>query len=283
MGLAEQRIREINREDQESRDWLVSQYIPYVKKIVYRLSRHLPPHVDTDDLIHVGVIGLIQALESFNPEMDNKFITYAVFRIKGAILSELRSRDFLSRKNRRKIRELDGAYLYLERKLGREADDSEVAEEIGVNLEQLHEIKNLSNIAFVSFDELGYPSKKIKGGNDGYQVHDDSEDAFTFIQLKQLKSALADAIEKLPEKETLVISLYYMDELTMKEIGEVLDISESRVSQIHSRAIERLRRRLKNEKEIEPLPLFGINTFPDSSSDPLHSLSASTARKSFAA
>jgi len=287
MGLAEKRIREIDREDQASRDWLISEYLPYVKKIVYRFSRHLPPSVDVDDLINVGVIGLMQALESFNPEMDNKFITYAVFRIKGAILSELRSRDFLSRKNRKKIRELDSAHLTLERKLGREADDSELAEEIGVDLEQLYEIKNLSNIAFVSFDEFGYPSSKIKEDTDEYLVNRDLQDAFTLVQLKELKSALADAIEKLPEKETLVISLYYIDELTMKEIGEVLDISESRVSQIHSRAIERLRRRLKNEREVEtlvPIPLSKTNTSNDaSSSNLLNCQYDMNTRKSYAA
>ena len=282
MGLAEKRIREINREDQASRDWLISEYLPYVKKIVYRFSKYLPPSVDVDDLVNVGAIGLMQALESFNPEMDNKFITYAVFRIKGAILSELRSRDFLSRKNRKRTRELDNAHLSLERKLGREANDSELAEEIGVDLEQLYEIKNLSNIAFVSFDELGHAPMKANEDIGRYLSCGDSEDAATLVQMKELKSTLADAIEKLPEKEALVISLYYMDELTMKEIGQVLDISESRVSQIHSRALERLRRRLKNESELEPIvpvPLTCIK----SSSNPLNSPYGSSVRKSFAA
>lgn len=251
MGLAEKRIREINREEQSSRDWLIKEYLPYVKRIVYRFSKNLPPSVDTEDLIHVGVIGLMQAMESFNPKMENKFITYAVFRIKGAILSELRSRDYLSRKNRKKIRELDNAYLSLERKYGREVDDCEVAEEIGLELEQLYEIKNLSNIGFVSFDEMDYPSKKMKEDGQGISEAADTADAFTLIQLKEVKSALSAAIKKLPKKEALVISLYYMDELTMKEIGKVLDISESRVSQVHSRAINRLRRRLKSAKKDE--------------------------------
>jgi len=282
MGLAEKRIREINMKDQESRDWLISEYLPYVKKIVYRFSRYLPPSVDMDDLVNVGVIGLMQAMESFNPEMDNKFITYAVFRIKGAILSELRSRDFLSRKNRKKIRELDSAHLNLERKLGRKADDCELAEEIGVDLEQLHEIKNLSNIAFVSFDEFGYPSMKAGKEDKGYPSYGDSEDAFTLIHLKELKSALVDAIKNLPQKEALVISLYYIDELTMKEIGEILGISESRVSQIHSRALDRLRRRLKNENEFDtiiPLPIDNML----SASNSLTSYIESSAKKSFAA
>jgi RNA polymerase sigma factor for flagellar operon FliA len=291
MGLAEKRIREIDRDDQASRDWLIAEYLPYVKKIVYRFSRYLPPSVDVDDLINVGVIGLMQAFESFNPEMDNKFITYAVFRIKGAILSELRSRDFLSRKNRKKIRELDAAYLNLERKLGREVDDEELAEEIGIDLEQLYEIKNLSNIAFITFDEFGYASTKLRDDDDRYLPNGNIGDALTILQYKELKSALANAIERLPEKEALVISLYYMDELTMKDIGEVLDISESRVSQIHSRAIDRLKRRLKNEREIKapgPIPVsLSENSMEASSnisfSDATHSPCDPDTRESFAA
>jgi len=273
MGLAEKRIREINREEQSSRDWLIKEYLPYVKRIVYRFSKNLPPSVDTEDLIHVGVIGLMQAMESFNPEMENKFITYAVFRIKGAILSELRSRDYLSRKNRKKIRELDNAYLSLERKYQRGVDDYEVAEEFGLEIEQLHEIKNLTNIGFVSFDEIECPSGKIKDGSESVSGAGTTADAFTLIQLKEIKSALSAAIEKLPEKEAMVISLYYMDELTMKEIGKVLDVSESRVSQIHSHAINRLRRRLKGEKDEESctsisasMP-FGELRFPEGPSD----------------
>lgn len=291
MGLAEKRIREIDRDDQASRDWLIAEYLPYVKKIVYRFSRHLPPSVDVDDLINVGVIGLMQAFESFNPEMDNKFITYAVFRIKGAILSELRSRDFLSRKNRKKIRELDNAYLNLERKLGREVDDDELAEEIGIELDQLYEIKNLSNIAFISFDEFGYSSTKLREDDTRYSPDGNSGDALTILQLKELKSALVNAIKRLPEKEALVISLYYMDELTMKEIGGVLDISESRVSQIHSRAIERLKRRLKNERETKasgsgPISICkkGMTASSNISfSSAIHSSCESDTRESFAA
>jgi RNA polymerase sigma factor for flagellar operon FliA len=262
-------------EDQESREWVISEYLPYVKKIVYRFSRHLPPSVDMDDLINVGVIGLMQAMESFNPEMDNKFITYAVFRIKGAILSELRSRDFLSRKNRKKLRELDSAHLNLERKLGRKVDDCELAEEIGVDLEQLYEIKNLSTIAFVSFDEFGYLTMKSEREDSADLPYGESEDAFSLIQMKELKSALAEAIRKLPQKEALVISLYYMDELTMKEIGEVLDISESRVSQIHSRALHRLRRRFKNENEVDTIIPLPANKMLSDSRAPLSSIDLS--------
>jgi RNA polymerase sigma factor for flagellar operon FliA len=176
-------------------------------------------------------------------------MTYAVFRIKGAVLSELRSRDFLSRSNRRKIRELENTYLKLEQKLGRQVEDQEVAAELGVELDQVHRTRQLSSISFISFEELGYSSREEKEKLLNYLVNND-DDALTLTRLKELKQAVAQAIEKLPEKEQLVISLYYLEELTMKEAGKVLNITESRVSQIHSQAIRRLRAKLKKEKLI---------------------------------
>jgi RNA polymerase sigma factor for flagellar operon FliA len=174
-------------------------------------------------------------------------MTYAIFRIKGAVLSELRSRDFLSRSNRRKIRELENAYLKLEQKLGREVEDVEVAEELGVDIEQIYRTKQLSNISFISFEELGYSSKDEKEKLVNFLVNND-DDALTLTRLKELKNTLARAIEELPEKEKIVISLYYLDELTMKETGEVLGITESRVSQIHSQAIIHLRAKLRKQR-----------------------------------
>ena len=176
-------------------------------------------------------------------------MTYAVFRIRGAVLSELRSRDYLSRANRRKIRELENIHLKLEQKLGREVDDFEIAEELGVDIDQVHRTKQLSSISFISFEELGFSSKDEKEKLINYLV-DSEEDALALTRLKELKNAVARAIEQLPEKERLVISLYYLDELTMKETGKVLNVTESRVSQIHSQAILRLRAKLKKEKLI---------------------------------
>ena len=176
-------------------------------------------------------------------------MTYAVFRIKGAVLSELRSRDFLSRSNRRKIRDLENACLKLEQKLGREVDDVEVANELGIDVEQVYRTKQMSSISFISFEELGFSSRDEKEKLLSYLV-DKDDDAMTLTRLKELQEALARAIEQLPEKEKLVISLYYIEELTMKETGKVLNITESRVSQIHSQAILRLRAKLKKEKLI---------------------------------
>jgi len=250
MELAKNITGRSTKKNPAYRDQLITEYLPYVKRIVHRLAMHLPSTIDIDDLMNVGVIGLIQAVDRYDPKRDNKFMTYAVFRIKGAVLSELRSRDFLSRSNRRKIRELENAYLKLEQKLGREVDDGEVAKELGVELEQVYRTRQLSSISFVSFEELGYSSKDEKEKLMNFLI-DNDEDALTLTRLKELKNALAAAIELLPEKEKLVVSLYYLDELTMKETGEVLGITESRVSQIHSQAIIHLRAKLRKQKLLE--------------------------------
>jgi RNA polymerase sigma factor for flagellar operon FliA len=250
MALAQTRTKKLVPKDPAYRDQLITEYLPYVKRIVQRLAVHLPSTVDVDDLMNVGVIGLIQAVDRYDPRRDNKFMTYAIFRIKGAVLSELRARDFLSRSNRRKIRELESAYLRLEQKLGREAEDQEIAEELGVDLEQVYRTKQMSSISFISLEELGVSSRDEKEKLLSYLINND-DDALSMTKLKELKAAMAQAIKQLPEKERLVISLYYLDELTMKETGKVLGITESRVSQIHSQAILHLRTKLRKQKLLE--------------------------------
>ena len=250
MALAQTRTKKLVPKDPAYRDQLISEYLPYVKRIVQRLAVHLPSTVDVDDLMNVGVIGLIQAVDRYDPRRDNKFMTYAIFRIKGAVLSELRARDFLSRSNRRKIRELESAYMRLEQKLGREADDEEIARELGVDLEQVYRTKQMSSISFISLEELGVSSRDEKEKLLSYLVNNE-DDALSMTKLKELKEAMALAIKQLPEKERLVISLYYLDELTMKETGKVLGITESRVSQIHSQAILHLRTKLRKQKLLE--------------------------------
>jgi len=249
MAIAQTTVKNLDKNDTSYRDQLITEYLPYVKRIVHRIAVHLPATIDIDDLMNVGVIGLIQAVDRYDPSRDNKFMTYAVFRIKGAVLSELRSRDFLSRSNRRKIRDLENACLKLEQKLGREVDDFEVANELGIDVEQVYRTKQMSSISFISFEELGFSSRDEKEKLLSYLV-DKDDDAMTLTRLKELQQALARAIEQLPEKEKLVISLYYIEELTMKETGKVLNITESRVSQIHSQAILRLRAKLKKERLI---------------------------------
>jgi len=249
MATAQTTVKNIVKNDAAYRDQLITEYLPYVKRIVHRIAVHLPSTIDIDDLMNVGVIGLIQAVDRYDPSRDNKFMTYAVFRIKGAVLSELRSRDFLSRSNRRKIRDLENACSKLEQKLGRDVDDEEVAQELGIAVDQVYRTKQMSSISFISFEELGFSSRDEKEKLLSYLI-DNDENALTLTRLKELKDAVARSIEQLPEKEKLVISLYYLEELTMKETGKVLNITESRVSQIHSQAILRLRAKLKKEKLI---------------------------------
>ena len=253
MGLAQRQKERLKRGGSISRDHLIADFLPHVKRIVQRIAVHVPAHVEVDDLINAGIIGLIQAAERYDPTRDNKFITYAAFRIRGAVLSELRSRDFLSKSNRRKAREIENTYLHLEKKFGREVRDEEVAEELGLSLNEFYRIKKISSISFISFEEIGYKSKEDRKRLMSYLISDDSEDALTLTRLNELEKSVAKTIGELSEKERIVISLYYWDELTMKEIGKALDITESRVSQIHSQAIVRLRRKLNKTHLIEDL------------------------------
>ncbi len=226
------------------------EYLPQVKRIVNRMAVHLPATVDVEDLYNVGVIGLIQAIDRYEPDRDNKFITYATHRIRGAVLSELRSRDFLSRSNRKKIRELDKACSSLEQQLGREVRDEEVAEAMNIGLEELDQIKRFSSISFISFEEMGFNDGNDKSRLMKY-LADDDEDALAKTSFNELKAALAEAIEQLPEREKMVLSLYYFEDLNMKETGAVMNITESRVSQIHSQAIIHLRGKLRKAKLLE--------------------------------
>jgi RNA polymerase sigma factor for flagellar operon FliA len=250
MQLAATRPRPLAKKRPATSEKLIHEYLPYVKRIVQRIANHLPASVDVEDLMNVGVMGLIQAVDRFDPKRDNKFMTYAIFRIKGAVLSELRSRDFLSRSSRRKLRELEATCQKMEQRLGRDVEDVEVAEELGIDIEDLHHTRQMSSISFISFEELGFSSRDEKEKMMNFLIHNE-EDALSQTRLRELKFALARAIEQLPEKERLVMSLYYFDELNMKEAGEVLNITESRVSQIHSQAIMRLRKKLRKEQLLE--------------------------------
>ncbi len=251
MDLAQSREESFGKDSHLLRNQIINEYLPYVKRIVNRIAVHLPATIEIDDLINVGVIGLIQAIERYDPTRDNKFITYAVFRIKGAVLSELRSRDFLGRTTRRKIRDLEKAYLKLEQKLGREVTDEEVAREMDMDLDQFYKVKRMSSISFVSFEEIGYSTRNESAAVSSAMASGHTDDALALTTMKEIKSTIAKHIDLLPEKEKLVVSLYYSDELTMKEIGQVLNITESRVSQIHAQAIIHLRSKLRRDGLLE--------------------------------
>ena len=225
---------------------LILKLLPFTRSIAERMSMRLPANVDVDDLINAGIIGLIDAIEKFDPSKEIKFKTYAEFRIRGAILDELRSLDWLPRSLRQKTSQVEETYYKLEQELGRPASDQEMAEALELNIEEFYEILSQSRGAILfSLDDLGdNPDNKTKNLLSLIADSEDKSPLFS-IKLKELKRVVGDGINRLPEKEKLVISLYYYEELTMKEIGKVLDITESRVSQIHTKAIILLGARLK--------------------------------------
>jgi len=251
MGLTKRKIEGFEQENCSLRNQEIIQHLPIVKSVVHRIAVHLPASVEIDDLINAGVIGLMNAMDKYDPARGNKFSTYAVFRIKGAVISELRSRDFLSRSSRSKVRDLRNAYDKLEQKPGREVKDEDVAREMGIELDEFYKIRTTSNMSFVSFEELGYSAKEEKETLMSSLANGSTDDPSSLTGLKEIKGCIAGAIEELPEKEKLVVSLYYWDELTMKEIGEALQITESRVSQIHSQAIIHLRAKLRKKGLLE--------------------------------
>jgi RNA polymerase sigma factor for flagellar operon FliA len=237
-------IENAYRNDTGVRDRLITEYLPFVRRIVYRMAVHLPSNVDVDDLVQAGIIGLIQSIDRYDATRDNSLATYAAFRIRGAVLCELRSRDVLSRGNRKKVREMRKAYIRLEQQLGRDAEDVEVAAELGMTAQEFEDIRRIAGTSLVSLEDMELTSGCDKENLLKQLVSGEEQDALALTRIKEIRIALASAIETLPEKEKMVISLYYADELTLKEIGEVLGVSESRVSQIHSRAVMRLRRKL---------------------------------------
>ena len=232
----------------ETREAVIKEYAPMTKYVANRIAMRLPPHIEVDDLISVGVLGLIDAIDKYDSTRGAKFKTYAEFRVRGAILDELRSMDWVPRSVRQKSTAMDGVVQKLQNKLGRPPEDDEIAEEMGVSLDELFSTLNeTKSMPILSLEDMGIAKESgepqslldcLAGKGDA--------DPQTHHRLVELKEIIAKAIDTLPEKERLMISLYYYEELTMKEIGEVLGITESRVSQIHSKAVFRLRNKLKS-------------------------------------
>lgn len=236
------------KEDFTRRERLIMEYAPLVKYIANRVAMRLPPHIEVADLVNAGILGLIDAVEKFDPSKEVKFKTYAEIRIRGAILDELRSMDWIPRSVRKVINQMMNAYHELEQHLGRPARDEEMAEQLGVQMDEFYRLlKQSAGVPLISLDVTMDPEDKRRDILSCI-IDPKSTNAFGVLGLNEVKDSVAHAIEDLPEKEKEVISLYYYDELTMKEIGEVLDLTESRVSQIHTKAILRLRVRINNLK-----------------------------------
>ena len=243
--------------DQGARDRLILTYAPLVKYVAGRLGSGLPAHVDENDLVSYGLLGLIGAIERFDPNRDIKFETYAVARIKGSIIDELRAMDWVPRSVRSRARDIERAIGELERKLHRAPTDEEIAEKLGVSTDDLNDsLTEIGRSSIAALDELWTISSG--GGGDQVALIDTLEgtqgpEPQSELAQTELKEALGEAIARLPEREKLVVTLYYYEELTLREIGEVLGVTESRVSQLHTKAILRLKARLAGSPTREPL------------------------------
>jgi RNA polymerase sigma factor for flagellar operon FliA len=231
-----------DKADAGAKDKLILNYLPLVKYVAGRLAVTLPSHVDINDLIGSGVIGLVSALENFEPKYKTKFETYAIIRIRGSMLDELRSLDWVPRSVREKFVALQRAHTTIEQELGRPARDDEVAERLQLTLSELGTLMNDERtVAFLSLNELLNPDDgEHKAVSMIDAVSDESlPSPFSAFDSKEKREILAQAVQELPEQERIVIALYYYEQLMLKEIGAVLGISESRVSQIHTKALLR--------------------------------------------
>ncbi|MCK9374718.1 MAG: FliA/WhiG family RNA polymerase sigma factor [Syntrophobacterales bacterium] len=234
-------------------DWqerMVLQYAPLIKYIASRLALRLPSHISLEDLISSGIIGLIDAVQKFDPTKNINFKTYAEFRIKGAMLDELRSLDWIPRSVRKKTHFIERAYAQLQGSLGRPAEAEEVANFLNLGLEEFYQLLDeTKTVSLVALEEGGGGP----GGSARFMEQelletlqdDNARDSFLSVHFAELQEIMVQAIQALPDKEKLLISLYYYEELTMKEIGQIMGYTESRISQLHTQAVYRLRHKLR--------------------------------------
>ncbi|MCW2778678.1 MAG: polymerase, sigma 28 subunit, SigD/FliA/WhiG, partial [Frankiales bacterium] len=253
----EQAIAELWKEykstgEERLRERLILHYSPLVKYVAGRVGVGLPPNIEQADLVSYGIFGLIDAIQKFDIERAIKFETYAISRIKGAIIDELRSIDWIPRSVRYKAREVEKAYAALEAKLHRTPTEAEVAAELGIALEDLHTIfSQVSFVNVVALDEL-----LTAGGEKGDKLSlvdtledTKAEDPVAAFETEETKYLLAKAINTLPEREKIVVTLYYYEGLTLAEIGQVLGVTESRICQMHTKAVLQLRGKLADSKD----------------------------------
>ncbi len=232
--------------DAALRDRLILTYAPLVKYVAGRLASGLPAHVDDDDLVSYGLLGLIGAIERYDPDRDVKFETYAITRIKGSIIDELRALDWVPRSVRSRARDIERTISDLESRLGRAPTDEEIAGRLGLSQDEFNEsLSDISRTSIAALDELW----TVSAGGDQISLIDTIEDAqgpdpISALATTEMREAIGEAISGLPEREKLVITLYYYEELTLREIGEVLGVTESRISQLHTKAVLRLKARL---------------------------------------
>jgi len=232
--------------DAKLRQELVIKYAPLVKYIAERMAIRLPPNISKEELISAGIVGLIDALDKFNSAMGIKFQTYAEHRIKGAMLDELRKMDWIPRSIRKDIHRIEDAIRAVKYRLGREPEDHEVAQEMDIDIDSYYKLTGRARgITLVSLDKVMPDGSTPKFTKQTSNI----PSPFDELKIKEVKKIISKALVSLSKKEQLVISLYYYDELTLKEIAKVLDLTESRISQIHSKAILSLRAKLRSYYE----------------------------------
>jgi RNA polymerase sigma factor for flagellar operon FliA len=233
--------------DETAREQLILNYSPLVKFVAGRVATNLPHTVENADLISYGMFGLIDAIEKFEPERAIKFETYAIPRIRGAIIDELRALDWVPRSVRSRARDIERAIVTLEGRLMRTPEDPEVAAELGITVKELHDTySKLSYTSVVSFEDLWSVGVDRDDRPAAATVIKDehAENPLERVEAEEMKTILADSIERLSERERTVIALYYYEGLSLKEIGQILGVTESRISQMHTKAVLRLRARL---------------------------------------
>jgi RNA polymerase sigma factor FliA len=224
---------------------LIKEYSPLIKFVAQKIAIRLPPNIELDDLISAGSIGLMDAIDKWDPTRDNKFKTYAEFRIRGAILDELRSQDWVPRSVRDKAKALDRTIAALENDLGRYPTEEELSSKLNMPMQEFHDLVNqVRPVSLLSIDDQPTFSDSDKKSIANLLEGAKSNNPFNQLNVKVVKDVVAKAIEELPERQRLVLSLYYFEDLNLKEIGQVLRVTESRVSQLHAQAVTRLRAKL---------------------------------------
>lgn len=227
------------------RDKLIEDNVHLVKIIAYQVAMSLPPHIDVNDLMSAGTIGLIESIDRFDEKKGVQFNTYASIRIRGAIMDELRSMDWMTRSMRDKSKNIERAYEEVEKRTGRPAETEDVAKFLNISTEELYGILGeVCALSVLNLEDMGV------GNDDGMDILEcikdpEGKDPMIVAKTNELKRHVTSVVESLPEKEKLIVSLYYYDELTLKEIGKIMDITESRVCQLHSQTMHRLKARLK--------------------------------------
>ncbi len=239
--------------NKEIKDYLVEKYSPLVKHVAGRVAIGMPQNVEFDDLVSYGVFGLLDAIEKFDPSRAIKFKTYAMTRIRGSIFDELRSVDWIPRSIRQKAKQLEQVIGMLENKEGQPVSDEVVAKEMGFsNVEEYNSfLSKISGISLISLNDIWF----LGDENDEVSFMETLESPASLnpdviIEKEEIKNVIVEAIKTLPEKEKRVIVLYYYEDLTLKEIGEVLEVTESRISQLHTKAVMRLRSKLSRMKSV---------------------------------